>query len=248
MCLCIVDTVHAQTSIKGSVLSEEGFYIGNVLIYNMSNQKKTYSDLEGGFMIEGNMGDELRLIKDGYERKSEKIDNSFFLKVILIKKVFEIEEIKITTLSGNLLKDLKRTKIDNSKEILEKEIGLPKLKGVQRERIPTVSNDVLVPLLFGSIKIDAVYKLISGDARKMKSLYRYQDLQVKVKWIRERIEDDYFTKLEIPTEKIGEFLEFAIRSNPNIVSGIKSNRIETVRYELNSSMDVYLSRLNKKEP
>ncbi|SIS38732.1 hypothetical protein SAMN05421639_104297 [Chryseobacterium shigense] len=247
ICLCIANTVDAQTIIDGIVLSEEGHYIRDVLVYNMGNQKKGYTDSEGKFSIEGNINDEIRFLKDGYERKSEKVNNIYALKVILIKKPFEIEEIKINNLSGNLLKDLKHTKIDHSKEILEKEIGLPKLKGVQRERIPTVSNDVIVPLLFGSVKIDAVYKLVSGDARRMKSLYKYQDLQVKVQWIRDRIDDEYFIKFDIPTEKIDEFLEFALQSNPKILSGIKSNRIETVRYELNSSIDVFRSRLNKKQ-
>lgn len=157
---------------------------------------------------------------------------------------FEIEEVRLNNLSGNLLTDSKRIKIDNSKEKLENEIGLPKLKGVQRERAPTVSNDVIVPLLFRLIKVDALYKLISGDARRMKSLYRYQDLQEEVKWIRERIEDDYFAKLKIPEEKIDEFLKFAIGTNPNVISGIKSNKIEKVRFELNNSIDLYIVRLN----
>ncbi|UZT98781.1 hypothetical protein ODZ84_04180 [Chryseobacterium fluminis] len=244
--LCIAKTVYAQSFVSGTVLSEDGFFISNVLVYNISNQKSTYTDSEGKFNIEGNLSEELRFIKEGYERKSEKISNLYPLKVLLIKKPFEIEEVRLNVLSGNLLMDSKRIKIDNSKEKLEKEIGLPKLKGVQRERVPTVSNDVIVPLLFGSIKIDAVYKLISGDARRMKSLYKYQDLQEKVKWIRERIEDDYFVKFKIPEEKIGEFLEFAIRSNPNIISSIKSNKIEAVRFELNISIDMYSSRLNKK--
>ncbi|MET3537742.1 hypothetical protein [Chryseobacterium limigenitum] len=244
--LCIAKTVYAQSFVNGTVLSEDGFSISNVLVYNIANQKKTYTDSEGKFNIEGNISEELRFIKDGYERKSEKIGNSFALKVLLIKMPFEIEEVRLNNLSGNLLTDSKRMKIDNSKEKLEKDIGLPKLKGVQRERVPTVSNDVIVPLLFGSIKVDALYKLISGDARRMKSLYKYQDLQEKVKWIRERIENDYFVRYKIPEEKIGEFLEFAIQTNPNILSSIKSNKIETVRFELNNSIDLYSSRLNKK--
>lgn len=243
--MCIARTAHAQAVFNGAVVSEEGFYITNVLVYNIGNQKKTYTDSEGKFNIEGSVNDELRFIKDGYERKSEKIDNYSPLKVLLIRKPVEIEEVTINNLSGDLTKDLKRTKIDNSKEKLEKDIGLPKPKGVQRERIPTVSNDVLVPLLFGSIKVDALYKLISGDARRTKSLYKYQDLQTKVQWIRDRIEDDYFVKYKIPKEKIGEFLEFAILSNPDIAPGIKSNKIETVRFELNNSIDVYSSRLSK---
>lgn len=242
--LCIAKTVYAQSFVNGTVLTEDGFSISNVLVYNITNQKKTYTDSEGKFNVEGNLSQELRFIKDGYERKSEKIGNSFTLKVLLIKMPFEIEEVRLNNLSGNLLTDSKRIKIDNSKEKLENEIGLPKLKGVQRERAPTVSNDVIVPLLFGSIKVDALYKLISGDARRMKSLYRYQDLQEEVKWIRERIEDDYFAKFKIPEEKIDEFLKFAIGTNPNVISGIKSNKIEKVRFELNNSIDLYIVRLN----
>ncbi len=243
-CLSLAKIVCAQSSVNGIILSEEGYSISNVLVYNITNKKKTYTNSEGKFNIEGMLNDELRFIKDGYDRKSETIDNSFALKVLLVKKPFEIEEVKLNNLSGNLLTDSRRIKIDNSKEKIEKEIGLPKLKGVQRERVPTLNNDVIIPLLLGSIKIDAVYKLISGDARKMKSLYKYNDLQEKIKWIRERIEDDYFIELNIPKERIGEFLEFAVETNPNILSGIKSNKVEKVRFELDDSIALYVLRLD----
>ena len=232
---------------NGIVLSEEGYSVNNVLIYNIANQKKTYTDSEGKFSIEGKLNDELRFIKDGYERKSEKIDNSYTLKVSLIKKPFEIEEVQLNSLSGNLLKDSKRVKIDNSKEKLENEIGLPKPKGKQREEVPTVVNDIIVPLLSTSptIKIQELYTLISGNNRRMKSLYKYQDMQENVKWIRERIDNEYFVKLRIPTGRIDEFLKFAIETNPNILSSIKANKIEKVRFELNSSIDVFTAKLGK---
>lgn len=151
---------------------------------------------------------------------------------------------RIKNLSGNLLTDLKRVKVDESKEKLEKNIGLPKVKRVQREKAPTVSKDIILPLLSGTIKIDAIYKVVSGDARKMKSLYKYEDLHNNVKWIRERIDDDYFVKFNIPQERIGEFLEFAIETSPNILLGIKSNKIDKVRFELNNSIDLFSSRFS----
>lgn len=246
--LCIAKTIQAQSVVNGTVLSEDGFSISNVLVFNIDTQKKTYTDSEGKFILEGKFNEELRFIKDDYERKSKIIRNTSNLKVTLIKLPIEIEEVKIKHISGNLLTDSKRIRVDNSTEKLKKEIGIPEPKGKQREKVPTVVNDVFFPLLSLSptIKIQELYTLISGDNRRMKALYKYEDLQENVKWIRERIDDDYFVKFNIPRERIREFLEFAIETSPNILLGIKSNKIEKVRFELISSINLYTSRLNLK--
>ena len=66
-----------------------------MLVYNIVTQKKTYTDFEGKFILEGKFNEELRFIKDGYERKSEIIRNISNLKIVLIKLPVEIEEVKI---------------------------------------------------------------------------------------------------------------------------------------------------------
>ena len=72
----------------------------------------------------------------------------------------EIEEVKIKHISGNLLTDSKRIRVDST-EKLKKEIGIPEPKGKQREKVPTVVNDVFFPLLSLSptIKIQELYTL-----------------------------------------------------------------------------------------
>ena len=42
----------------------------------------------------------------------------------------------------------------------------------------------------------------------MKSLYRYEDSQDDLAWIRTRIDDSYFKSAEIPEDQINSFLNF----------------------------------------
>lgn len=237
--------IYAQSKITGTVFTEEGFSINKVLVYNINNQKKIYTDDQGKFTIEALPNEELRLIKDGYERKSIIITPSIFnLKVSLIRLPNEIEEVKLIHLSGDLNKDAKRIKIDNTKEQLYQNIGLPQPKGKQREKVPNLVNNVLLPMIGGRLNIDPLYKIISGDSRKMTFLYKYQDLQDHIKWIRDRTDDDYFINLGIPKIKIDEFLEFAISTNPKVLKAIKVHNLYKVYFELNESLNIFKSRIS----
>lgn len=246
--LLIGSKLYSQSFITGNVFSEDGIKINNVQIFNADTKKNTYTDLDGNFIIEGEIGNQLIFIKTGFERNSV-IVNKLLMSVIFLKHIpYDIQEVKINPFSGNIYLDTKRIKINNSKEILEEEIGLPKLKGKQREKIPNVVNDIITPLISTTptIKIQELYTLISGNGRRMKRLYQYQDTQENIKWLREGIGEEYFLKLGIPLEKINEFLEFAIKTNPGILYSIKTNNINNAIFQLSKSFDIYYLRLYKK--
>lgn len=242
--VCLSEILQAQSFITGTVSSDD-HYISNALVYNTVNKKRTYTSSKGKFVIEGEMNDELRFVKEGYERYILKIKNNSDVEVRMVKIPTEIEEIKVRKLTGNLTKDAQRMKIDNSIEKLKNNIGLPKPKENYREKVPTVVNDVILPLfsLAPTIKIQEIYSIISGDSRRQKALFKYEDLQKDIKWIRERLDNDFFIRNNIPNERINEFLEFAIVHNPNIQNGIKQNNVNNVSFELLESIDIFTSRI-----
>ncbi|SIT96133.1 hypothetical protein SAMN05660493_00805 [Epilithonimonas bovis DSM 19482] len=237
--------MYAQNFLSGNVLSEGGFVLQNVTIVNMKNGNKTFTNNEGYFKIEAQKNDELRFIKENFERESKVIQNVDFLIPMFIKLdriPIEIEEVKVVIKpTGDLNKDVNRLKTDYSKEILQKKIGLPQLRGIQREKVPNTS----LPLAILSLNPDTIYKTASGEARKMKTLYKYEDMHRNINWITKQNGDEYFISREIPKEKIKEFIEFSILIDPQITSYIKANNISAVNFRLEDALTIYLKRLRK---
>lgn len=103
--------MQAQNYVSGNVVSENYIVLRNVLIVNVKTDKKVLTNNEGSFKIEANANDELRFIKENYERGSKVIKNSDFqtpLSIQLVQVPIEIEKVEITTkLTGNLIKDSK---------------------------------------------------------------------------------------------------------------------------------------------
>lgn len=234
-----------QHKITGKTLSENDMIITSVLVVNISNDQKVYSNSLGEFSIEGSEKDEIRFVKKGYERASRKVvDVESPMNVVLVRIPEEIEEVEIITTTGDLAKDSKRlTKIDK-KEQLQKDIGLPKPPEKPRE-VPAEVKKVLLAAAFGNVNVQAVYDLISGKSRRQKRWYKYEDVQDDILWIRKRIDDDDFVKDGIPVERISEFLEFSFIIKPEIRSYVKAKNISKVMFNLDEIIPVYVDRLKE---
>ena len=239
-------SISAQQTVYGRITDEEQHPIPATLVMNMKTGFQAYSDLEGNFSINGNFRDELRFVRKGYERVSLLFnnENQRYVSITLYRFAVAIEEVKIeqVKLTGNLETDSRNlTKIDKA-EILNAEIGVPKPPEKPREKPAEFKKDVLYSLLSLSVKPQAIYDLISGDARRMKAEYRYEDLQENISWIRQRIDDDYFVKMGIPQGKISEFLQFSIGLKPEINQFIKAKNLSKILFILEDTLPVYLHK------
>ncbi|REC45051.1 carboxypeptidase regulatory-like domain-containing protein [Chryseobacterium sp. 5_R23647] len=238
-------SLFGQQKISGKTVSENNMIVTSVLVVNISNDHKVYSNSLGEFSIEVSEKDEIRFIKKGYERTSRKVsDVESSMNVVLVRIPEEIEEVEIISTTGDLSKDSKRlTKIDK-KDQLQKAIGLPKPPEKPRE-VPAEVKKVLLAAAFGNVDVQAVFDLISGKSRRQKRWYKYEDVQLDIVWIRKRIDDDYFVKDGIPTERISEFLEFSFLMKPEIRSYVKAKNINRVMFNLDSVLPIYVDRLKK---
>jgi hypothetical protein len=234
----------SQQKISGRILSENDMVISNVLVINVSNDKKTYSDATGNFTIEANLNDEIRFSKAGYERASKKIfDYNSPINVLLIRIPEEIKEVEILNLTGDLNKDSKRLAKEDKFAKLQKDIGLPRPPEIAREKAPELSDAFVIGFPMAAINIDALYKVISGDARRMKNLYKFEDLQRHLKWVVSRLDSKYFSSLGISEEKINEFLQFAFLENPQSLDFVKSKNINGVVFEIEKVIPKYIERM-----
>lgn len=230
-CLCISFFVCSQT-ISGVVVSEEDHPISKVLIVNMSSNQKVYTDNFGNFSIAGKMGDELRFAKEKYKGERIKINNDL-LKVILQQLPQEIEEVKIVN----------KRLAESQEEKLRKDIGLPKEPEKPREKPADLADDFLrIP---PKVNIQNIYDAISGKSRRLKRLYKYEDLQEGLAWIQNNIDLEYFAEAGISPEKFNDFLMFSLKDE-KVLMYMKAKNIGGLTVSLDNHIGAYLEKIGKK--
>lgn len=250
MFFLLLFSLHAfSQTISGIIVDEDQNPLPAVLVFNLRTEKKSYSNINGEFSIEANVNDELRFVRTGFERESKKINSADYyhaISISLFRSAEEIEEVKVTNLnlSGNINVDSRKlTKVDRINQ-LQKEIGVPLPPEKPREKPSELGKNVLLPLIGipPTVNIQAIYNVLSGKSRKQKSWYRYEDLQDNIKWIRSKVQNDYFTEMNVEEEKISEFLQFSLGINPEISKAIKAKNLSKVLLELEETFPKYLNR------
>ena len=106
--LCLHISVSSQI-FSGTVYSVENQPVTNVLVINIRTKVKSYTDQKGAFFINAVNGDEIRFVREGYERTSKTVKTADYgvpVNVLLVRSVQEIEEVRISQrATGNLKTD-----------------------------------------------------------------------------------------------------------------------------------------------
>lgn len=211
-------------------MSEDEVLIPKTLIVNMRTNEKTYSDLQGSFTISAKMGDEIRFAKERYKLAKILITNSDLQTVRLEKIPQEIEEVRL----------INKNIVQSQEEGLRTSIGLPKGPEKPREKPVDLKDDLLrIPPI---VSIQNIYDVISGKSRRLKRLYKYEDLQEGLAWIRNNIDYQYFADAGIPAEKMNDFLMFALRDE-RVLMYMKAKNIGGITVEMDRQIDPYLEVL-----
>jgi len=198
----------------------------------MSSNQKVYTDNFGNFSIAGKMGDELRFAREKYKGERIKINNDL-LKVILQQLPQEIEEVKIVN----------KRLAESQEEKLRKDIGLPKGPEKPREKPADLADDFLrIP---PKVNIQNIYDAISGKSRRLKRLYKYEDLQEGLAWIQNNIDLEYFAEAGISPDKFNDFLMFSLQDE-KVLMYMKAKNIGGLTVSLDNHIGAYLKRIGKK--
>lgn len=233
-------------TITGKIVVDQQTPLPSVLVININTNGRTLSDSEGHFSIAASINDELRFVKQGYERSMVKISSSnSSVYVNMLPSYKDIEEVKVNPikLTGDINKDAALLAKKDKVEELQTAIGVPKAPEKPRERPAELVKNVLLPIIVGQLDVQALYDVASGKARRQKHLYKLEDQQSDVQWMRKRIEKDYFINVGIPENKISEFIEFAFSQNPKIRTYVKANNMGGVLAEMEPAFEIYLSRM-----
>lgn len=241
----VISMVLSQT-VRGKVTDEDGIVLPAVTVINISSDKKTYTDAAGTFSIDASAQDEIRFVRPGFERMSIRTgqNSSEELDIKLIRTAREIEEVKVPNITGDLTKDARSVAKADKGRAVQDAVGLPQPTGKMREK-PAEVKQVLVPILLGQLNVQGMYDLISGKARKQKRQYRYDDLQEDILWIRDRLEEDYFTKEGIPEERISEFIAFSFIAKPQSRTFVKSKNLSGALLSMDEMIPVFKARLQE---
>lgn len=109
----------SQQQISGKIVDEDHNNLNAVLIFNTTQNIKTYSNISGEFSIEAKENDEVKFIKEGFYRIDKIIKKEIFnsqLQIQLARAEALIQEVKIDYKpSGDFAKDSKR--LDDSKKV-----------------------------------------------------------------------------------------------------------------------------------
>jgi len=96
----------------GNIADENGDRLSNASIFNLRTDQVVVSDFMGNFVIAAKSSDELRIARQGYERKNLTVNAESFSKSLEVKLFTipqEIEEVKLTFRpTGILKKDVSR--------------------------------------------------------------------------------------------------------------------------------------------
>ena len=229
-------SIYSQT-LSGIVVTDESARLPKTLVVNMSSDQKVLSNEIGEFSINAKPGDEIRFVKENYEREKVIVSNNLNITVRLSKIPMEIEEVTIEN---------KRV-AEAKKEELRKSIGLPKGPDKPREKPAEAVNDILMPLIGipPTIKIQAIYDVLSGKSRRLKRLYKYEDLQEGLAWINNNVDLEYFAEAGITADKFNDFLMFSLRDE-KVLMYMKAKNLGGITISLDNNIKDYLERIAEK--
>ncbi|MDO5615176.1 MAG: carboxypeptidase-like regulatory domain-containing protein [Cruoricaptor ignavus] len=241
-------SLHLSAQEISGIVVADGVPLSAVLVINIDSGAKTQTNAQGNFTIVASVGNELRFVKSGYERSAVKIsiaNSRVFAN--LVPALHEIEEVKVNPvrLTGDLNKDALLLAKRNKTEELQKEIGLPTAPEKPREEVAEVKKDILLPILKGKLNIQAIYDVVSGDAKRKKKLYKFQDMQSDVQWLLARTDADYYTSQGIPENRINEFIEFSFTQNPKVRTYIQARNISGALAQMEEVFPIFIKRLKQ---
>jgi hypothetical protein len=230
--------------LKGKITNKKD--VEGIHILNLSSRYNSVTDPYGNFAITAKQADTLVFSSVHYSplriEISAEIVERRLLIVTLQELVNELDEVILgPDLSGNLQADVE--KIDVKDPVNFQDLGIPGFQGTPEEKIVPVTS-AFFPT---KVKIEAVYKYLTGYYRKLK-LQRKWDAENRAA---ASIIDYYSMRFlkeafKIPEDRLYDFILFCVETSP-IEQDFYTGRYELVLNAFQNKSKVYLARLNVKE-
>lgn len=194
--------VQAQDYIFGKVTSEENTEISNVTVINIRTDERISTNRDGHFMISGRSGDELRFVKNGYERASRRITKeniSAPVNITLVRAAALIAEVEIKKeITGDIKIDSKNLNPPRKVEKLKNDLAVY----MSRRSAPSVlaprPGEFVQPVTKGVFSLG-----------KVKNKWDDMDL---LNYLQNALGTAFFEDLKIDKAQIQHFILYILRT------------------------------------
>jgi len=248
-CFIFAD-VCSQQKITGSIIDNNGSStLNSVLVVNISNHTSTFSNASGNFVIDAEESDELRFVKEGYDRVNRKITKEDIrnpLLIVLPHAEILIPEVQIKYQpTGNLEKDSKH--LDESRKLASLKSGLDDyMRSPLNEPLPKNT----IPKQFGGHDFAAgqgdvlgvlglAVNLIKKSGKPKITKPDYNETQNFIKRVKEEIHLDFLRKYGMGDEQIDRFLLYANDTKKLAKLYRKDFNAAAIEFELKTAFQEY---------
>lgn len=234
----------------GNVKNELQFNIPETYIYNPRTEELTTTDISGNFIISAISTDELRIVKNGYERISLKISEIDFtkpLEIVISKLPYEIPEVELTFKpTGNLKKDLSYFKTSERTVRLNSEMS-----NYMMTPLSEVSPQNKVPSAFappnygqGQVNVLGVLGAVSGLLNKattpQNTTPTYSEVQDFYRRVKDIVDISYFRNYGMNEYDFEIFLAYVDEKNSLAKRFRKNFNKAAIESELKMALADYL--------
>ncbi|SDE28638.1 hypothetical protein [Riemerella columbipharyngis] len=241
-CFFLLTSVFLSAQIyKGKIWVKDRTDISFTPVYvtNLNTQKTVLCDYKGGFEISAKEDDVVRFTSVLTERKDIRIKPKMLNNENIVHLDMAYSNIPEIVLkrkpTGNFKIDESRLSNKYTKLNINKIIGLPAPKADTNYSSP--------PFITGfTLNINTIYDWISGDRRRKKRLYEYEQMIKANTSIRKYYGDAYFLRMGIPSNKIDEFLQFVYTSE-HLLQFVENNNYETIAVYFDKYLPVFRKRM-----
>ncbi len=203
----------------GNISNENGDKLPNTSIINIRTDQVVISDFMGNFVIAAKSADELRIARQGYERKNITVNADSFSKSMDVKLLTipqEIEEVKLTFRpTGILKKDVTRLNPPPKVVALNSALNLY-MRTPPNEVAPTAT----IPSAFQQPNLSAgqmdmvklagaIGKLVGKATQSPKTTANYSEKQEFYKRVKAVVNLDYYTSYGLDEYDFDIFLAYA---------------------------------------
>lgn len=244
--LFILSEVQAQYFTGDIIIRDNSvYYLNQVYVTNITEQKTVYTDYFGSFKIPAKVGDVIRFTSIVTDRKDvtvtaenlQNVSNFVELKIAY----YDIQEVVISRFkpTGNLRKDVTFLKTGEKTLALQKMIGLPAPKGDGTSPQLPVAGFSGGGLTFS---LESIYDLVSGERKKKERADQYVKMNRTITGIKNYYGVEYFNNLKIPENLIDNFLQFVYTSE-NLYAIVQTNNYEATSIYIEKYLPIYQKRL-----
>lgn len=221
-----------------------------VFVTNKRTRQNVKSNFTGVFFIQAQVNDTLMLRSEFFEDRNIILRPNLFSKDVIVIhlgiETINLSEALITKkLTGILEKDVvlgkKEDDVTRLYRLLNVNPDINPIKDTSALKAGLLGGDISLTKL----DVGRIYDVFSGDLRKRKALFDYENQTAQIAQIRSYFGDKYFRlELDIPTYKINEFILTAL-TNSNNTTQLKNPNYFVLQNILKDYSKKYLNDLFK---